>query len=355
MQNEDGDNNENDNGQGFSPRLPAVIPPGRPPVAVLAGRPVLAHWVLIAVAALASGFGFVTATLWPFQNKVAAVVHPSGQGDAPKTADGAARPSAQGDPPRTADSAARPSAAPPPTTDPTAALSTAALSTTTPSTRITPAVGIDDDACYTGFATPQIVVSGPPTVLPAQAPASLGLQVDGAQDGALLVICGFAAKSLFSAGRSIDDKTWRMQVSDAASATLLPPPGFVGPMKLVVALLNPDMSLADRRAVYLQWLPQTPGAQAMPRIAEINGQLEEGKRLKAAGNLAGARTIFLGLAQSDSRAAFLLAETYDPISLAKHQLPPPDSDLEKARLWYRRSAERGSPEANARLERLANW
>jgi TPR repeat protein len=181
------------------------------------------------------------------------------------------------------------------------------------------------------------------------------VRVESAPDGAQLIVCGFAAKSLFSAGQSIDEKTWTMPVSDVADATVLPPPGFVGPMKLVVALLNPDMSFADRRVVYLQWLPQTPGAQAMPRIAEINEQLEEGKRLKAAGNLAAARAIFLGLARSDSRAAFLLAETYDPISLAKHQLPPPDSDLEMARLWYRRSAERGSPEANARLERLANW
>jgi TPR repeat protein len=200
------------------------------------------------------------------------------------------------------------------------------------------------------------VVSGPPTVLPAEAPASLGLRVDSAPDGARLVICGFAAKSLFSAGRAIDEKTWTMPVSDVADATLLPPQGFVGPMNLVVVLLNPDMSLADRRSLHLQWLPQTLGKQAMPRIAEVNQQLEEGKRHQAAGDLAGARAIFLRLAQSgDSRAAFLLAETYDPISLAKHQLLPPDSDLEKARLWYRRASERGSPEANSRLERLANW
>jgi TPR repeat protein len=199
-------------------------------------------------------------------------------------------------------------------------------------------------------------MSGPPTVLPAEAPASLGLRVDGAPEGAQLVICGFAAKSLFSTGRSIDDNTWTMPVSDVADATLLPPQGFVGPMKLVVALLNSDMSLADRRSLHLQWLPQTPGRQAMPRMAEVNEQLEEGKRRQAAGNLARARAIFLELAQrGDSRAAFLLAETYDPISLAKRQLLPPDSDPEKARLWYRRALERGSPEANSRLDRLANW
>jgi hypothetical protein len=218
-------------------------------------------------------------------------------------------------------------------------------------------VATDSDVCHAGFPAPQLVVSGPPTVLPPEAPASLGLRVQSAPDGARLVICGFAVKSLFSAGWSIDERTWTMPVSDVADVTLLPPQGFVGPMNLVVVLLNPDMSLADRRLLHLQWLPQTAGKQAIPRIDEVNEQLEEGKRHKAAGDLAGARAIFLRLAQDDgdSRAAFLLAETYDPISLAKHQLLPPDSDLEKARLWYRRASERGSREANSRLERLANW
>jgi hypothetical protein len=339
------ENDEIDSGRAFSPRLPAVIPLPRPPVAVPAWRFALPHWRLIAVAGLASGVGIATAMLWPFQNKLGTVVHSSAQGYAPATADSAARPS---------------TTLPPTVSDPTTTPSTAAPSTTTPSTitRITttPTAAVDGDVCHSGFPAPQLVVSGPPTVLPAGAPASLGVTVDSASNGAQLVICGFAAKSLFSAGRSIDEKTWTMPVSDVADATLLPPQGFVGPMKLVVALLNPDMSLADRRALHLQWLPQTPGMQAMLPMAEVNEQLEEGRRHKAAGDLARARAIFLRLAQrGDSRAAFLLAETYDPISLAKHQLLPPDSDLEKARLWYRRASERGSPEANSRLERLANW
>jgi TPR repeat protein len=127
-------------------------------------------------------------------------------------------------------------------------------------------------------------------------------------------------------------------------------------MKLTIVLMNPDHTLAARQTLQLQWLPQTPGLPAAPRMAEVNGQLEEGKRLMAARNLTAARAIFQRLALSgDSRAAFLLAETYDPISLARHQLPPPDSDVEKARQWYRRASEKGSAEAVARLERLSNW
>lgn len=215
---------------------------------------------------------------------------------------------------------------------------------------------VDGDACKASFLAPQLVVSGPPTVLPPEAPASLGVAVESAPDGAQLVICGFAPKSVFSAGRSIDEKTWTLQASDVADASLIPPRGFVGPMKLIVVLVSPGKGLADRRTVHLQWLPQPPGTLAMSPIAEVSQQLVEGKRLKAAGNLVGARAIFLRLAQDgDSRAAFLLAESYDPIALAKHQLLPPDSDPEKARLWYRRASERGSQEANSRLERLSNW
>ncbi len=219
-----------------------------------------------------------------------------------------------------------------------------------------PLADIGSKACRVGFPTPQLIVSEPPTMLPAEASASLGLTVNGAAGGAQLVICGFAPKSVFSAGRSIDDKAWILPADDATDATLIPPRKFVGPMTLVIALLNPDGTLADRRTRHLQWLPERAGGPAMPQMAEVNEQLEEGKRLQAAGNLAAARVVFLRLAQTgDSRAAFLLAETYDPISLAKHQLQPPDSDLEKARLWYRRASERGLQEANARLERLSNW
>jgi hypothetical protein len=275
----------------------------------------------------------MSATLWPLRTKLVAV-------------GAVGRPTPSRDPARDAASQAAV-----PTSGDSAVPTPVTIRATT-----TPSIGIDGDICRASFSAPQLVVSGPSTVLPAEAPAALRVTVDGAADNAQVVICGFAAKSVFSAGRSIDEKTWTMPVSDLADANLIPPRGFVGPMKLVVVLVNADKSLADRRALQLQWLPQTPGAVAMPRIAEVNAQLEEGKRHRAAGDLAGARAIFLRLAQNgDSRAAFLLAETYDPISLAKHQLLPPDSDPEKARLWYRRASQSGSLEANARLERLSNW
>jgi hypothetical protein len=309
-----------DSRRAVNPGLPAVIPQPRAPSSALPlwRRFVLLRpwWRLAVVAVLAASVGVVTAKLWPLHNNLAALLRPV----------------------HPAPEAASPS----------------------PPIRITtaPPSGITADVCQRSLPGPQVVVGGPPTLLPADAPASFGVTVDGVSDGAQLVVCGFAARSVISAGRSIDEKTWILPVSDIMDATLIPPRGFVGPMQLVVALLNADNSLADRRRLHLQWLPKTGGLlpATMPRMAEVNAELEEGKRLKAAGDLGRARTIFLRIAQTgDSRAAFLLAETYDPISLAKHQLLPPDSDIEKARLWYRRASERGSQEANARLDRLSNW
>jgi hypothetical protein len=311
-----------DNERIFDQLLPAVIPISRPPTAVPIWGLARPHWRLVVVAVLSWGVGILTAMLWPVHNDFAAIADqsPSGHKSASPAVGDAAR----------------------------------------PSTKITmavmPSVGIAKDACRVSFPAPQLVVHGPPTVLPAGTVASLGLAVDGASDGAQVVICGFAAKSVFSAGQSIDEKTWTMAISDAADATLIPPQGFAGPMKLVVALLKADTSLADRRMLHLQWLPPAPGAPAMLQVAEVNERLEEGKRLRAMGNLPLARGIFLRYAQAgDARAAFLLAESYDPISLAKRQLLPPESDPELARIWYRKALDFGAQEAISRLERLSNW
>lgn len=60
-------------------QLPAIIPPARPPAIRSPKRLLLLrHWPLIAVAALASGAGVVTAVVWPMSpNRPAAAVQPA--------------------------------------------------------------------------------------------------------------------------------------------------------------------------------------------------------------------------------------------------------------------------------------
>jgi hypothetical protein len=216
-------------------------------------------------------------------------------------------------------------------------------------------VPVASGICQATFRAPQLLMNTQPTLLPADEPAPLGVTVDGAPAEARVVICGFPAKSVFSAGHSLDEKTWTLPVSELTYTALFPPRGFVGLVRLAVVLMNGDNSPVDRRTLNLQWLPQAPSTPLASDASEVKPELEAGIRLKAAGNLPLARGIFRRYAQSDARAAFLLAETYDPISLARRELMPPDSDPAAARLWYRRAAELGAQEANVRLERLEKW
>jgi hypothetical protein len=326
MDNDDGSSN-GDRARMFGPRLPAIIPLTRPPVAAPAMRFVLAHWRTILVAALASGMGILGAAVWPYHSKLRDVVtvslpdpkeasHPGGGMD----------------------------------------------HTSITSRLNRPVVVIAGETCHAHIPAPRLVVSAPaPVMLRANEPASLGLRADGAPDGAQLVICGFAATSIISAGQSIDEKTWILPVSELADATLLPPRGFAGPMDLDVVLVNADKTVADRRTLRLQWLSQEPAMASLPPSPEkkappeVEKQLEEGKRLQAAGNVPMARGIFLRYAQAGhARAAFLYADSFDPISLAKRQLMP-DSDPALARIWYRKASDMGSQDANTRLDRLSSW
>ncbi len=315
----------------FGRRLPAIIPrPVRLSAIREIWRFVLPHWRLIVVAAVASGVGVAGAKLLPYHSRLGDIITSL---------------PASPNPPRAGERTDRPS-----------------LSTTLNM----PAAVIASETCHVRGVTPQIqlVTHTPIPVLHVDEAALLGIRIDGAPEGAELVICGFAPRSVISAGRSVDEKTWMLPVSEVSDATLIPPLGFVGLMTLDVVLMNADRTVVDRRTLLLQWQSQTADAPDMPRLtsvrkgdaeAEIDRQLDEGRRLQAAGNLPRARGIFLRFAQQSARAAFLYADSYDPITLAKRQLPPPESDLALARIWYRKASSMGSQDATYRLERLENW
>jgi hypothetical protein len=340
-----------DHGGGWTdnPHPPAIIPPTGQPVAAPFGRRIgfmLPHGrsILLAVsfASIASVTGFLTAALWPWAHldktgPVVMAILPS------LTGNSLARETPARDTPAGEKEASN-------------AGDNTDTGASTTNLAATPPFGIIDP-CQISSSAPQLVVN---MVLHANEPASLGLKVEGAPEGAQLVICGLAANAVFSAGQSIGEKTWSLPASEIAKATVTPPQGFVGPMKLDLALLNTDKTLADRRTLDLQWLPEAPPAPSVKpqkvEDAQLNRLLEEGVRLKAAGNIADARAIFSRIAQAgDSRAAFMLAETYDPIALAKRQLLPANSDMELARIWYRKAHALGAQEASGRLERLATW
>jgi hypothetical protein len=402
-----GGNCNDENDWTFDRRLPAVIPLHRVPVVIpLTRRVTIPFWGLILVAMSGSVLaGAMAATLWPwdYHNKTSGVVaaRPHGNdavndGNVDDSTLAAAEVTKIDLSPASLNAAnlntANLNTANQNTPNLNAAnqntdnLSTTNLNTTeidisrpvtvappvtvtpvpiTPPVPVQPAAAEPSvqgahDPCHRKSSDPLLVLNLNRTVLHSDEPASLGLTVDNAPDGAHLLICGYAAQSVFSVGRAVDDNTWTVPASRISDATIIPPRGFAGPMDIAVMLVNTDRSLVDRKVLHLQWLPRArpaPQMETPPRdFARNDSLLSYGTHLKAIGNLADARQIFSRVAQTgDPRGAFVLAETYDPISLAKHQLLPKDSDLELARIWYRKASDLGSPDAPNRLDRLTNW
>jgi hypothetical protein len=83
--------------------------------------------------------------------------------------------------------------------------------------------------------------------------------------------------------------------------------------------------------------------------------MQQGEQFVASGDLVAARLVYRRAAESGSAAAALaLGATFDPMVLAKIGVKGMGADIEKARGWYEKAKEFGSPEAPRRLEMLAN-
>jgi TPR repeat protein len=147
--------------------------------------------------------------------------------------------------------------------------------------------------------------------------------------------------------------TWRLTLADLADAAVTPPRGFAGVMELNVELLLADGSVADRKGLRLEWLSSNSTAKAPPRqhdAAEIAQIVKKGDELKGNGDVAAARLMYQRAAEAgDAAAAFALAETYDPLVLARGGIAP---DVGLAQTWYWKARELGSVQALERLDRL---
>ena len=210
-------------------------------------------------------------------------------------------------------------------------------------------------------STARLIIAVAPRVLHSDETVPIGLAFDGAAEGAQLLIGGFATGSLFSVGQSIGHDAWRVPASQIKAAAITPPRGFVGSMDMAVTLMLADGSLADRRALRLEW-PSPASAALLSGIVsrridatQLDALLARGNALEATGDLAGARLVFQRAAEAgNARAAFRLAETYDPIVLEKLGELGLASDVKAARTWYGKAKELGSEEALQRLQRPAH-
>jgi TPR repeat protein len=116
--------------------------------------------------------------------------------------------------------------------------------------------------------------------------------------------------------------------------------------------------------------PSSPAASVSAAAAaakDVKLLVDQGRQFFDVGDLIAARILFLRAANLGDAAAFLRAAnlgdaaaavamgaTYDPVVLAERGVLGPVADLDKARKWYERAREMGSPEGPRRLEMLAN-
>jgi TPR repeat protein len=223
-----------------------------------------------------------------------------------------------------------------------------------------PLVSVVVDSCQTNSSAPRFVVSKASGTLRSEEAATLGLTVDGAADGAYVVISGFETGSLFSVGRSVSSNVWSVPASQIGIATITPPRGFAGSMDITSGLVLADGKLADRGTLHLEWRRPRSALQSLASsrqisATEVHALLSRGNALEATGDLAGARLVFQRAAEAGSaRAAFMLAETYDPIVLETLRESGLASNVATARVWYAKAKDLGSDEAPERLERLAH-
>jgi hypothetical protein len=113
-------------------------------------------------------------------------------------------------------------------------------------------------------------------------------------------------------------------------------------------------SVRDRMLTRTQETIEHPTRQLNPeQIADL---IERGSEFLALGDMNSARLLFeRAAAARDPKAAFALAATYDPIALQELGIHVPAADLGRARDWYHKALELGSPGAARRLELLASW
>jgi hypothetical protein len=109
--------------------------------------------------------------------------------------------------------------------------------------------------------------------------------------------------------------------------------------------------------------PSATGAQAPPssktiRVLDpevIKLLMKQGEQFIAAGDVVTARIVFQRAAEAgNANAAIALGTTYDPNVLAKPGVVGVSADSEKARSWYQKAENLGSPDARGRLDVLAD-
>ena len=153
-------------------------------------------------------------------------------------------------------------------------------------------------------------------------------------------------------------KTLRLQMHAAVQAqetTSAPTPKLAVPNAPGTSRQpNPPSSTSEVATVLpAAHPPDADATQPGPTTTELRALLERARGMITVGDIASARRLTeFAAAGGDGNALFALAETFDPIQLARWRVRGVRGDAEKARVLYQRALDRGVADAGERLTRL---
>ena len=131
----------------------------------------------------------------------------------------------------------------------------------------------------------------------------------------------------------------------AQQGALVTEPVIVPPASLRSTPATPAVTEDKSSPSELTSAPATKPAD----FQELKLLTDRGKQLFYSGDLVSARILFARAANAgDAAAALAMGATYDPVVLSERGVRGVAADLEKARRWYERAKEMGSPEGPRR-------
>jgi len=205
----------------------------------------------------------------------------------------------------------------------------------------------------------------------ANEPLPLGVALNGASGGEMLILVGLAAGTKLSVGTPRGSTGWQVSARELGGTFAYAPKDFVGVMDAAIDLRSANDRLMDSQVVRLEWIwkkpdpaaalaprrepfaPASPAPSLDPK--ELAILIKRGHDFLKAGDIPSARLVLRRAATAGSaQAALALGGTYDGMLLAELGVLGFASDAPQARVWYQRALELGSSEASRRLDRLAD-
>jgi TPR repeat protein len=149
--------------------------------------------------------------------------------------------------------------------------------------------------------------------------------------------------------------TWFLSPGSANLLEIALPEWSTSVFEMTIALRRTNGVMAAQTKAWLAVPPPASRSPASPKIDEAAAKdfMARASRLLDKGDIVGARTIYQRAAELGSGpAALALGATYDPNRLWSLGVLGLLGNRERARQWYLRASELGSPEAKDRLTAL---